>query len=107
MVTEQRRRRHVLGGYWVAAADPDAEVHTHTGRVPRTDARRAAVLSDGAAVLVEYGLADWSEVLDILEHAGPGELIRRIRQAEASDPYGERWPRYKTGDDATAAVCVF
>jgi hypothetical protein len=33
--------------------------------------------------------------------------VRRIRAAEASDPYGERWPWYKTGDDATAAVCLF
>jgi hypothetical protein len=107
MVVEQQRHRNVPGGYWVAAADPDAAKHAVIRTIPRNMIRRAAVLSDGAAVLVDYGLVDWSEVLDTLQHAGPAELIRRIRHAETSDPLGERWPRYKTGDDATAALCVF
>jgi hypothetical protein len=107
MVIEQQRQRNVPGGYWVAAADPDAATHAVIRTIPCHAIRRAAVLSDGAAVLVDYGLADWSDVLDILQNAGPADLIRRIRQAEASDPLGERWPRYKTGDDATAALCVF
>ena len=107
MVIEQQRWRNVSGGYWVAAANPDVATHAVIKTIPRPAIRRAAVLSDGAAVLVDYGLADWNEVLDILQHSGPAELIRRIRRAEASDPLGERWPRYKTGDDATAALCVF
>lgn len=107
MVVEQQRHRNVPGGYWVAAADPDAATHAVIRTIPREMIRRAAVLSDGAAAFVDYGLADWGEVLDILQHAGPAELIRRIRKAEASDPLGERWPRYKTSDDATAALCVF
>ncbi|MGH3821382.1 MAG: protein phosphatase 2C domain-containing protein [Pseudonocardiaceae bacterium] len=107
MVVEQQRHRNVPGGYWVAAADPDAATHAVIKTIPRHAIRRAAVLSDGAAALVDYGLADWNEVLDILEHSGPAELIRRTRKAETSDPLGERWPRYKTGDDATAALCVF
>jgi hypothetical protein len=107
MVVEQQRYRNVPGGYWVASADPAAAMHAVIRTIPRKVIRRVAVLSDGAAVLVDYGLADWSEVLDTLQHAGPAELIRRIRQAETSDPLGERWPRYKTGDDATAALCIF
>jgi hypothetical protein len=107
MVAAQRQRRNVPGGYWTAAANPDAAHHAIVGDVACDSIRRAALLSDGAASLVEYGLATWPEVLDVLEHHGPVELIRRIRAAEASDPYGERWPRYKTGDDATAAVCLF
>lgn len=107
MVAEQQRHRNAPGGYWVAAADPDAAAHAVIRTIPRAAIRRAAVLSDGAAALVDYGLAGWGEVLDILQHTGPAELIRRIRHAEASDPLGERWPRYKTGDDATAALCVF
>lgn len=107
MVGEQQRHRNVPGGYWVAAADPDAATHAVIRTIPREAIRRAAVLSDGAAALVDYGLADWGEVLDTLQHAGPAELIRRVRQAETSDPLGERWPRYKTSDDATAALWVF
>ncbi|MGH3873404.1 MAG: protein phosphatase 2C domain-containing protein [Pseudonocardiaceae bacterium] len=107
MVVEQQRHRNVGGGHWVAAADPDAATHAVTRTVARHTIRRAAVLSDGAAVLVDYGLADWSDILDTLQHAGPAELIARIRTAEAGDPLGQRWPRYKIGDDATAALCLF
>jgi hypothetical protein len=107
MVTEQQRHRNVPDGYWVAAANPDAATHAVIKTIPRHAIRRAAVLSDGAAALVDYDLADWTEVLDILQHTGPAELIRRVRVAEASDPLGERWPRYKTSDDATAALCAF
>jgi hypothetical protein len=97
----------VPGGYWTAAANPEAAHQALVGVVPRENIHRAAVLSDGAASLAEYGLANWTEILDVLQQHGPVELIRRIRAAEASDPFGERWPRYKTGDDATAAVCLF
>ncbi|MGH3533179.1 MAG: hypothetical protein ACRDR6_16755 [Pseudonocardiaceae bacterium] len=107
MVNEQQRHRNVPGGYWVAAADTDAATHAVIKTIPRHAIRRAAVLSDGAAALVDYGLASWSELLDTLQHSGPAELIHRIRHAETSDPHGQRWPRYKTSDDATAALCVF
>ncbi len=107
MVAAQRKLRNVPGGYWIAAATPEAAQHSLIGEVACDNIRRAAVLSDGAASLVEYELVTWAGLLDLLEEHGPLELIRRIRAAEASDPYGERWPRYKTGDDATAAVCLF
>lgn len=68
--------------------------------------RRLAVLSDGAAALVEYQLANWLDLLNTLEHPGPAELIHKIRAAQASDPAGTRWPRFKQGDDATVAFCL-
>jgi len=107
MVAEQRRHRNVPGGYWVAAANPEAAAYALTRAIPRHQLHRAAVLSDGAAALVDYGLATWEEILDILQNSGPAELIRRIRHAETSDPHGDRWPRYKISDDATAALCLF
>ncbi len=59
------------------------------------------LLSDGATRLVDrFGLADWTDVLDVLA-SGPDELIRRVREAENSDPDGQRWPRGKARDDAT------
>ena len=70
----------------------------------------AAVISGGAigaAALPAMGEASWPEVLDVLEVHGPTELIARTRRAEATDPHGPRWPRYKRGDDATAAYCTF
>ncbi|MCM2388932.1 integrase [Streptomyces albipurpureus] len=104
LVEAERSLRNTSGGYWVAAADPQAAAEAHTGSVARSKLVRAALLSDGAARLIdEFRIASWSTGLDILERKGPGEFIDQVRQAELSDPDCKRWPRGKVHDDATVA----
>ncbi|HEY8533808.1 MAG TPA: hypothetical protein VIL44_08060 [Micromonospora sp.] len=107
----KHERTNRPGGYWVAAATPEAAYHAVTGRLPlRGDeaVRRAALLTDGASCAVdEYRLMDWPELLDLLTTHGPEELIRRVRAVEASDPDRSVYPRSKRHDDATAAICIF
>jgi hypothetical protein len=108
-VTRQRQQMNQTHGYWVAAANPDAAFHAVTGTFPLTGpgrVRRAALLTDGASAAVEqFALVDWRGLLDALTEHGPGELIRRVRLAEADDGNGRR--RHKRYDDATAALCRF
>lgn len=90
-------------GFWVAAAAPVAARHALAGEVPRAAVRRVALLSDGAArLVVPFGRLGWAGMLDLLASHGPDELIRRVREIEASDPRGTTWPRNKASDDATA-----
>lgn len=94
--------RNRPGGFWAAAADPAVVDQATVGSFSAGEIRRAAVLTDGAARIVSmFALLDWHGVLDLLDKAGPDELIRRVRAAEATDPDGIRWPRNKRGDDAT------
>ncbi|MFE3644564.1 hypothetical protein ACFXOM_26825 [Streptomyces sp. NPDC059169] len=105
-VTAQRQTRNTPSGYWVAASNAEAANHALVGSTPAEDVRAAAVLSDGASRLVtEYGMATWSEVFTTLRTGGPQELIATVRKVEATDPTGRRWPRYKSGDDASVAFC--
>ena len=98
-----RRARNRPGGYWVAAADPEAARQAVTGTLPGRSLRRAVLLSDGASRLVDpFGLATWEELLELLDESGPDELLRQVRAAEAVDPEGRQWPRTKRSDDATA-----
>jgi hypothetical protein len=107
LVAAQRFHRNVQGGYWVAAAKPEAAHHAVTGSAPRAATDRIALLSDGASCLVDkYGLASWGDLMDLLAREGAEEVIARVRAAEASDPDGSRWPRYKRSDDATAIICT-
>lgn len=109
------RIRHQLvnreGGYWVAAADPTAAAHAVTGIASvhgSHGVRRAALLTDGAADLVErYSVLDWPGLLNLAETSGPTEVIRAVRQAEDADPSGQDKPRFKRHDDATIALCTF
>jgi hypothetical protein len=98
-----RRARNRPGGYWVAAADPQAASQAVTGTLPATSLRRAVLLSDGASRLVDlFDLATWEELLALLDENGPEELLRQVRAAEAVDPEARQWPRTKRSDDATA-----
>ncbi|MFI7690617.1 hypothetical protein ACIBQ6_16205 [Nonomuraea sp. NPDC049655] len=79
-----------------------------TGNIPADRVRAAALLSDGASRLVDrFHLTTWREALDTLDQHGPADLITTVRAAAYSDPDGERWPRGKTYDDATAAHISF
>ncbi|WP_213455099.1 protein phosphatase 2C domain-containing protein [Rhizomonospora bruguierae] len=106
-VQTMRAYRNRPGGFWVAAADPQAVNEAITASLPVEDVTAVAMLSDGASRLVDhFELTDWPGLLAILRDDGPAELIRHVRAAEASDPRAGRWPRGKTYDDATAAYCT-
>lgn len=102
-VENQRRMRNKRGGYPIASNDPGAAYEALIGSFPVNEVRRVALLSDGATRYVEFGLGSFADALDILGSASPGRLFDQVREAEASDPAGERWPRAKRRDDIAAA----
>jgi hypothetical protein len=102
-----RRNRNRPGGYWVAAADPQAASQAITGSLPSKTLHRAVLLSDGASRLVDlFKLATWEELVALLDENGPDGLLHQIRAAEAIDPEGRQWPRTKHSDDATAVYLI-
>ncbi|WP_043470944.1 protein phosphatase 2C domain-containing protein [Kitasatospora sp. MBT66] len=106
MVEAQRLTRNAPDGYWVAASDGEAAEHALAGTVAAVGVESAAVMSDGAARLVtDYGVASWVDVFATLRGEGADGLISAVRKAEATDPDGLRWPRFKSGDDAAVAFC--
>jgi hypothetical protein len=105
MVRSQMALRNRPGGYWVAASDPSAADHAITGHFASGEVKRAAVLTDGAARLADpFQILDWRQLIEVVT-GSPQELITRTRSFELMDPHGEKWPRYKTSDDAAVAFC--
>ncbi|MEV0975930.1 integrase [Streptomyces sp. NPDC049915] len=98
-LTELRNRP---GGFWIAGPDPRAAEHSLTGAVPLASLASVTLLSDGATRLVDrFELTTWQETLAVVDSSGPAELVRQVREAEAGDIEGRRWPRGKAHDDAT------
>ncbi|WP_406373518.1 protein phosphatase 2C domain-containing protein [Streptomyces sp. NBC_00647] len=96
------RLRNRPEGFWIAGPDPEAAQHALTGSVPLESLASVALMSDGATRLVDrFELATWDELFALVAASGPAEVIRRVRDAEADDPVGRRWPRGKVRDDAT------
>ena len=103
-VEAMRAFRNQPGGFWVASANPGAADEALTGALPRHEVCGLALMSDGATRLVDrFGLLSWSELTKMLAAQGPKKLLKSVRAAEDSDPAGQRWPRGKARDDATAA----
>ncbi|MGI9003694.1 MAG: protein phosphatase 2C domain-containing protein [Pseudonocardia sp.] len=103
-ITAMRSHRNQPGGFWVASVEPAAADEALSGEIPASDIRALALLSDGAGRLADpFGLADWPEILRILDEEGPRRLVRQTREAELTDQDRMRWPRGKVHDDATAA----
>jgi hypothetical protein len=98
-VSLQRELRNKAGGYWTASTSPQAAYEAVTGSVPLATVRRVSLLSDGVTRFVEFGLGTWADLLGLLDAEGPAVVFARIRDAEASDPDGDRWPRAKRRDD--------
>ncbi|WP_093874085.1 hypothetical protein [Streptomyces sp. TLI_105] len=104
LVQEERSRRNVPGGYWVAAADSTAASQALTGSENTSRVQGAGLLTDGAGRLVTtFRSTDWQGYMTLLGHGGPEDVLRLVREAEASDPDLSRWPRSKQHDDATIA----
>jgi hypothetical protein len=74
------------------------------GSVPTRDLASVTLLSNGASRIVDrFGLADWPEVVALLGTAGPAEIIRRVRAAEANT---DQHRGGEVSDDATVAYCT-
>ncbi|MBB5153283.1 protein phosphatase 2C domain-containing protein [Saccharopolyspora phatthalungensis] len=105
-VREQRNRP---GGFWVASTKPEAAYEAVLGAVPAAEVRRAALLSDGASRYVErFAQSDWAGLLDLVERAGPAEMLRRVRVAESAETAAaRRRHRGKRHDDASVVFLRF
>lgn len=99
--------RNQSGGYWIAANNPDAAQHALTGEFQTPNVTRLAVMTDGAARLVNlFGLVTWEQTLDLLQKHGPEIFIEEVRKTELSDIRGQKWHRNKCSDDATAVYAA-
>ncbi len=101
----QRPHRNQPGGYWIAAADPEAASHALTITLPATAGTWAVLATDGAVSTARHlDLDDWPA----LAHAGPAALDRLLRACQDweqhADPDGRQFPRSKRHDDKAVAT---
>lgn len=107
LVSAQRRLRNTPAGYWIASTAPNAADYAITGTLPLARIHEAALMTDGASRLIDFGVLTPDHLFELLHAEGPLGLITRTREVEAEDSAGTRWPRFKISDDATAAYIQF
>lgn len=94
-----RCMRNAPGGFWVAAARPEAAAQGVCGAVDVREVRAVGACTDGVARLVDWYGWTWDDLAAALDGDGPGAVIGAVRELEAA-----RGPvRGKRHDDATVA----
>ena len=108
VLPELRRAREVVNtpkGYWLLGADPAVGVHATVTSLALSGPATVLLVTDGFYALVEdYKRYGDRELIATAQTIGLQTLARELRHIEDDDPNGERFPRMKKSDDATALL---
>jgi hypothetical protein len=92
-------------GYWVFGVQPEAANHIVYQTADAPPGTKALVMTDGFYRLVSpYARYTDEGLIDAVLARGLGELMRELREMEASPEDDAKIGRFKTSDDATALL---
>ena len=90
---------------WLFSPDVRCGDHAHERRLTLAADTLILLASDGFLALTsDYGRYNADELFAAAESRGLAALGKELRDIEASDPNGIRYPRFKSSDDATAML---
>jgi len=106
---ENRARMNTKGGYWIFGIEPDAVKMMATVVLQFRSPITGLLYSDGFGALVtDYERYTDEELLDAAQKKGLEALMKELREIERrEDPDGEKFPRFKQSDDASAILFRF
>jgi hypothetical protein len=99
------RNRINSGSYWLFS--PDAKAASHAARrvVKTAPGTKLLLASDGFLALAsDYGAYGADSLMNAAVEKGLKALGEELRAIEAGDPGGDKFPRFKKSDDATALL---
>ena len=92
-------------GGWLFGPDARAAEHVASARVSAPVGTTLLLLSDGFLALAsDYDRYDIAALPEAARTKGLKSLGDELRETEAADPDGKRFPRFKKSDDATALL---
>ena len=108
VLPELRAARNTVNtntGYWLLGADPAVGAHAIVTSIALSGPATVLLATDGFYSLVDdYERYGDRELIATAQTIGLQALARELRHIEDDDPNGERYPRMKKSDDATALL---
>lgn len=99
------RNRINSGRNWLFSPDVRAAGHVSRHRLPLQKDALILIASDGFLALVsDYEAYDMQALMAAAANKGLEALGGELRAIEDADPLGEKFPRFKKSDDATAVL---
>ena len=108
VMPELRRGRNLVNtpnGFWLLGADPEAAAHVGLTSLTLSGPATVLLATDGFYALTEdYGVLDDRGLITTALAKGFAGIGAELRRIENDDPHGQRYPRMKKSDDATALL---
>lgn len=99
------RNRINSGKNWLFSPDARAAAHVEHKVLEVKPGAKLLLASDGFLALVsDYGRYTAAGLMDAAGAKGLAALGEELRALEGEDRLGEKYPRFKTSDDATAVL---
>jgi len=100
-----RDRLNTAEGSWSFGPDARAADHVQMKRVAAPSGTFVLIASDGFLALVgDYARYSEDGLMEAAQTKGLAALGEELREIEEVDPVGEKFPRFKKSDDATALL---
>jgi serine/threonine protein phosphatase PrpC len=100
-----RARVNTPEGYWLIGPDPRTAAHVAKSQMRIGTGAMVMLMTDGFYALIEdYGVYDDATLIRAALGKGLDTLGDELREIELNDPAGEKFPRMKASDDATAML---
>lgn len=103
LIVSNRLLKNTNEGYWILGFDTEAVDRGLYGKIPFSSDTKLLMASDGfSAITDRYNYIDMENLIHEAQNKGLDNLCRKLRQIEEEDSSGDKYPRFKKNDDASA-----
>lgn len=103
LIVRNRLLKNTNEGYWILGFDAEAVDRGLYGKIPFNSDTKLLMASDGfSAITDRYNYIDMENLIHEAQNKGLDNLCRKLREIEEEDSSGNKYPRFKKNDDASA-----
>lgn len=103
LIVRNRLLKNTNEGYWILGFDAEAVDRGLYGKIPFSSDTKLLMASDGfSAITDRYNYIDMENLIHEAQNKGLDNLCRKLREIEEDDSSGDKYPRFKKNDDASA-----
>ena len=103
LIVRNRLLKNTNEGYWILGFDAEAVDRGLYGKIPFNSDTKLLMASDGfSAITDRYNYIDMENLIHEAQNKGLDNLCRKLREIEEEDSSGDKYPRFKKNDDASA-----
>ncbi len=103
LIVSNRLLKNTNEGYWILGFDTEAVDRALYGKIRLDNDTKLLIASDGfSAITDRYNYINMDNLIYETQNKGLDNLCKKLREIEEDDSSGDKYPRFKKNDDASA-----